>query len=538
MAYLINCPEDDCGNCSGKYNTCSSYVNWHGNDGFTDPLPVCGITPSEVCLYGGTKFLGRKVVGDLSSQSNGSSWQWSGPLITGAWTLEPCSFAGYIGHVDNLTTINKKSGCKQSVGTRTETPDVPSCGSCNCTEETVNGVNLCPYICDDGFGNHIPTSPLDIWTQLGCQCGVYNGFQDGCGNVYFGGGSATDLINVFPMDWRPTVTVDEITNTHIGFDARRDFSYTNPSYPPGTPPPQRTSDLDPSSYCAAVEFHARIRVTVDLSLPYTDQDLYATCVDLLSHYSLKTTKWFPAIPTCDGGQYAANYFSTRMPQLHYNDVGCCASGMAALGTTYADCGGADETIIHDWIRAGTPESFPVPLTWGALVKFVPNGNAGAITIQKWALRQGSYLPRGYQVGSPKTWIFLRQAWTIDACSGMVTYSCQGPPPVGGERFIIAITPNGEFAPEVDGRQHCFWFFPLYTFIPERTNGNIWQSHAKDADADKYPNDCYTFDATSDPPTYIEPESCACNCPTRVICDAPGEGVCPFEPENNWPAFGP
>jgi hypothetical protein len=203
--------------------------------------------------------------------------------------------------------------------------------------------------------------------------------------------------------------------------------------------------------------------------------------------------------------------------------------MADLGTDPDDCI-YDGSVIQSYVGPESPLGSAVPLTWGAFQRFDTSGNAGIITVQKWAMHQGSYLPYGYQEGRPKTWKFLRLGKYANLCSGAASFACEEV--TGSKGFIIGITPNGEFKPG-----HNFWFFDGQPFILERGLGALWQSVSKEADQDRYPTDYSPNSYTSG--TYIEPESCACNCEnSESVCPLPSPGQCPFEPTDNYPPFGP
>lgn len=504
---------DNCCDGCGKWNAAQAQMSWHGNEGF---LSTVGCD-DHTCVYGGVKYLQKRVFVKLVYTEDDYRWGWNGT----AWELDQ-GHADYHGLNDNTTTINRRSGCKAAVGEYSPGALVTSGSLFNCTGDDYASLGyVAPYDCVVGGGLH-HEKPLDHWGTLDYRCGAFTGVFDGCANTYFGGGSAADLkATLGDGIGGVIVTVDPVTDTHIGFVAVSDFSYAGSGH---ASPPDRDGTVFGEVVCAGTEFHMRIEVKIDLSIAYSYADLQGEAYELLSNYNLRLTP-FKDMPTCSGGGWHAGPDSQDIVLLTRKDTGCCSSGMADLGAVCDPT--LDGSVVQGWVRGATYEH-PLNLTWGAFERFDALDISGVITVQKWAMRQGKYQPWDWSVEGPKLWTYLYLNGTADFCSGAAAFHCQNF--VGFDGKVFCISPNGDFGPY----PNTLWQ-DGYVFVPERLYGNDWQGAVKDADRDTYPT-CYP----APPPgegeeiAYVEPKSCDCNCPDGTACGLPGAAVCPFEPEDNWP----
>ncbi len=510
-----------CCDCTGKWIAAQAYVNWHGNEPFTSVLggavdcvgyPNCPSNP----VMGGTKYLTRKIETTHAWTCVSQDWV----RVDGVWELH-VNTVGYNGHVINETNVNPKSGCN-TFGAQLFINDFThgefgdGCGCSGFTPDAFFAM-VDSVSCAVGGGGTITVQPIGVWTHgFDYRCGAYVGDVGGCGSGFPGGSEADLAAYLFGLD----VTFDPVTATSIGVHGVLNGGagiHHSGTYGPGTPPPD---DAPLDAYCAAVDATCAFDSTVTLSNEHNYAALFGLATELLSNYDFRTETWksFPPQDACIEGGFIAFAGSTLIPLLHYNDTGCCSSGGAPNGNG-TDCLPFDESIIHTYVQG--VDSF-VQLRWGAWIEYTPGNpiNTGAITVQKWAMKQGCYLAHDWQDEAAKTWHYLLQEWTANYCSGDATYGCNTE--TGSANHIICISPNFEYPGSTFNTG----------FVPERTMGNIWQSVFKDADADKYPGDCYTAAASSDPPCYIEVESCECNCPTADICGPPSLGGCPFVPPDN------
>jgi hypothetical protein len=270
-------------------------------------------------------------------------------------------------------------------------------------------------------------------------------------------------------------------------------------------------------------------VSLDLSDIYTYTAYEAFTYGLLNTFKLNEHP-FKDMPECVFPvEWSAGPTSQAIVLLKYADVGCCSSGN--VPASYVCDPAADGSIIQSWVRGATDET-PTPLQWGAFQEFVPVGLGGVLTVQKWAMRQGKFLPYGWQDDAAKNWTYLLWKGAADLCTGDAFFTCETKAGYAGK--VLCISPNHDFG---QTEENTAWM-GTYVYIPERNNGGpLWQGVDTDADCDRYPS-CYPTDCNGAPDDiiYTEPSSCDCRCgtPNTLNCASFGLGVCPFEPADNWP----
>lgn len=480
-----------CGPCGGKWNAAQAVHFWHGFEPFTS-LVTCG----RVCtgdpatstpLYGGSKYLRRRVFVNLVQSQVNSRWIYDGLV----WNFDSGSLTYSATH-DVTTTINKYSGCQTQTGGVTETGPSGNGNIFDCNGDAVSGWFIAPY-----SGGVIGiVKPVNVWATLAYLCNSYACF-DGNGTLYASG--PTIAGNAPPG----TLSEDVPSATHLGFRWSADSSFTSPTNPPGTPPTD--SPAPGTVVCASVIYHFSVEVEIDLSMEH-DYSMFVFDVEtLLSNYNLQSTEW-KDMPTCPSG-WLAGPSSTAMPLLSY------------LGGCDAD---PDGTVVFSYVR-GTDMS-PIFLTWAGFDRFDVQGDSGYYTVQKWAMRQGKYKPWRWQDGFSKLWKFLLLQWTANFCTGEASFGCENK--TGGEWFVFCVSPNADFP-----LGHNFWFSS--TFLPERVAGNDRQMICKDAMADTYPDpSCAATPLV--PFVAVEPVSCNDTCPDNVCCAPPGAGQCPPNVPDNFP----
>jgi hypothetical protein len=493
--WLLNCKP--CGPCGGKWNAAQAQMFWQGSEPFTSLVTCSPVCPGGPIL-GGSKYLTKRVYVSLQYSQDNSRWVYDGMT----WNFES-GFLHYAAVDDNTTTKDRLSGCPHPTGSRTETGPTASGSLFDCTGVNPTGWYITPY---PGPGGGT-IKPLDVWGQIVYHCASYACF-DGFGNIY---ASGPNIVANAPADW--TVVEDTPTAIHLGFLATRDYVYTNPTYPPGTPPSYAGSVGE--VVCAHVEVHHKVQVTIDLSSEYTYASLVGETYALLSYYNLRLTD-FKDMPVCPSG-WSAGPSSTAMPLLTRKYTVTPAN----VPLDYVCPDGIDGSVVFGYVR-GTEES-PAQLTWGAFEQFDASGEEGQMTVQKWVMRQGKYKPWRWQDVFPKTWRFLLLQWTADFCSGAATFHCDNK--TGGEAFVMCVSPNADFPPV-----NTFWFST--PFSPERIFGNDRQMLCKDSMSDTYPDpSCSATPISSDA---VEPIDCDNTCPGITCCAAPGAGSCPPNPPDDWP----
>lgn len=516
--YLGGC--DGCGPCGGKWKALAARINWAAFEGFLSTVDQGVMTGGcgAGCDYTAatndppTRYL-RQTINITGIETNSmSNWFWDGA----AWVVEDAGTFSLTCHDNGTFTYDKRKGDTLPTGC-SYAFDIASEGGGNCLDGTNIGLN------------GLNSDTFQLWRFLAWRCGAFTATG---GSGGFTGGSAADLISFLTGGGTfsgTTATIDAVTDSHVGFDAVSHFSY-GPVAAPGSPgtPGQRV--------CRSVNFDATLSVKIDLSLPYGWQDAVDECSNLLDSNSFDLYPWRDESeilsPTCQS-----------IPMLRYNSLYADAGFVACDHILALDgrvLGGPSEMI---------PADFPIP--WGAYAAFNGRGAAGGnIYMVKWAMKQGSYLPFGWQVSAPKLWNFMLQQWSSNFCSLVNTYECQTE--VGGENYVMCISPNLETWITF-GTQ---FYFPaeavLQGMIGERNNGGAWQALCRDSVPDSYGlywdegsfqwkriSDNVPQNPDADTPTEA---SCEQGCPTTSpgTCSGPGIGFCPGDggeiviPANNWP----
>ncbi len=517
MADLHNVMDNCCG-CGGKWQAALAKVNWWGFEGYLSTVNC----PSGTCDYSAigagppARYLRKQVDITTSWANSNTRWIWDGF----AWQVEAFGVGSLSGHNQFTWTLDRHIG------------DGPVTG---CTQSVVKDGDL-TIGCDSPFIVSGIIDGLDFdgqiifdWENFGYYCGNYTPLSHGA-HVYFPGGNAVDLTNFligagsgFP-NTEAVVTITPVTDTELQFTVTWHHEYSNLT------PPASHAD---SGTCRTSIVDASLSFHITLSNPYTFEDVYNDAVTLLAYWPFKTQPFRSredAILNCHS-----------IPMLRYNDN----AGLIDFEEGW--CSHTNDPAYDGSVlgKPGDPQLPPdINCPWGALAAFVPGTapgpdalNAGTLYLQKWAMRQGSYLPFGWQFGAAKTWNYLLQTWTIIGCTSTSSYTCNNE--TGAAGFVMVISPNDEI---VDGfvNGHVWKFQEQgarFDQIGERLVGNLWQAVCRDSAPDKYP-DCVAVEGDGPP---VEP-SCGCDCPTQFAfdCIRPFELDCPCAPvelclePDNWP----
>ncbi len=479
-----------CGCEGGRFNVAQARMYWLGFDGFLQDLVGVGCNP---CPYGNLKYLVRTVAVSSSSSFTSSRCVWGQehPGDPFAWFVSSGSTTFSGAHNEGVLTMDRFTGITTLTDSDTDPGAVVSTGDggVNCWGSTVQPGAIGTQVCFDVVSNWV-----DHWGGINYRCGKYSSVGTACSN--FPGGTKAELEAWFAGFGATSIDVVAVTDTKIEIHIAWTDDYTNEDQDcPTDPPPDPGVGHD--GPCLSGSIRGALDIEITLSSPYGfdggDTNLLSDTVDLLGNYMLNLTTFRDDAGGCQG-----------IPVLFYR------------GNITVPDEPSDGALIHSWTDP-IHEAYP----FGAMVWWVPQGDGGLLFIQKYAFKMGRFRAYGWQDVPPATPTrkFMRQTFTLDNCSTDASYSCAD---LTGDadRYVMCFSPNGET-----------WThgitFTTGTVQPIRNDSgwnSLWQGVFTDAKGDTWP--------ASDPSVAVEP-LCSRNCPNPEDCTF-GFGVCPAEPEDNYP----